>query len=191
MCCYGHRVGCPCCCRTTDICVMGWRRQLSCTVILPAPCHTATCFSKDLMGSGHPSALPREPVQVHNCWSKPFLPTPSHQPSLGPFMSSQQECSSWHHFHLDIKTPESLFKATVLWVLWAPRNSGGGYDASWEFTLCMGKPCVVFKDTGMGGMARQTQHPSLSVWVWKQPVEPGAACGTQITMVLLEKAASS
>lgn len=165
----GDVVGCPRCCRITNTRVTGRGRQLA-----PAQAssllHATPRPSSNLLWQGFdglraslcPSLRACSGVQL----TVKAIPTPpSHQPSPGPPMSGQRGCSSRHHSYLNFKQHQSPFKAIVSQALWVPGTGGRGYGASWEFTLCTGNPCVIFKAAGTGGMARgdsRSIYPFLS-----------------------------
>lgn len=113
------------------------------------------------MDSRHPSALPEGLFRgITDGQSHSYTQSSPSFPSAIP-RSGQGGCSS-SITALSILNPEfrieSLYKAITSRALWVPRNSGGGYGASWEFTLPKGNPWVIFKAAGTGGMARGDSH---------------------------------
>lgn len=138
------------------------------------------------MDSRHPCALPECLFRgITDGQSHSYTPfshhLPFHQSSLRPPRNGQWGCSS-SIFAILTLNHESLFKAIISQALWVPRKSGGGYGASWEFTLHSGNPCVIFKAVGTGGMARGDSHSTYldlktawGLWVGLRQPAKGAS----------------
>lgn len=180
---WGH----PYCCKPTNI-----RGMCSCTWILAAPCQPEAkqrcALLRIRLTPGIPLPFPESPLRSVMVKAIPTLPF--HQSPAGPPVSRQQGCSSRHHFQLHFKQFDSkqLLCSSVgakelrRWV-WCQLGIHPLHGES----LCD----LQSHWHGQHGRGTQLQHCFVPIWTAKHPVVPGAAGGTQTTMVLLTKTATS